>query len=212
MLQTYFSYPPQLIPGPDSAHRILGIAKHHQRYLRIGSLLLQRVEIHTVSVTHTYQFCRYCLAAVLLERDEEMVVGGGLDQHLASLRHVGGDRSRQGRNDSCDGQYPFSLDLPAVSGFKPAYDSIVVSIRYCSIAVNAVLRPLYEGFAYRLCCNKIHISHPERQHFRFRTGIPFEGTCSPSGDYTVKIVSHKSFLIKYNIIRYQEGTCRMPHG
>ena len=123
-----------------------------------------------------------------------MVVGRGLHEHLAAMGHISTYDRRKSRDNTRYRNYPLAVDLPPVTRGEPSSYGLIISVRYRCVTVDTVLCPLYESLTDRAGSYKIHISHPERQHIRVRTSVPFEGTGSPPGDYLIEIVFHISWF------------------
>ena len=204
--------------GPDSSAGVVGVAEQKDFGHRVGGPSLKILEINVPGRLVTFcvvdQLVGGELAAVVADRGEEAVVGGGLDDHLrqfpvrafASVR-LPGDVAfgvdlvvgqclyddAHPRYDPVDRQVPFFFRVPASAALPPVDGGFVVAVGNMCVAEYSVINPAAQNLYNLRRDLEVHIGHPEGDDILAdrpsgALGVPFHAVCAASDGHLVKIV------------------------
>ena len=188
-----FAQPLELLPRPDAADRIVGIAEDEHTGLRID-FPFEVLEIHDPAAAFTAQGIADEAAAVVFDGRVEGMIDRRLDDDpfAGAGERLNAEVDR--RNDAGGLRQPLAPDVPPMAVLQPADGGIPVGGRMAGVVVNRMFCPLSDGFGHGRRTGKIHVGYPHRDDFLQSitafADIPLQGSGVPPLGSGVKIVFH----------------------
>ena len=193
VLDAQLPHPPQLLLGPNLAHRVVGVAEDEEGGTALEGLF-KGLKVQGINIVLFHQGNGEALAAPVFHRIEEFAIDRGQKQHLVprlgKLPHAG---AKGGHHPQAEDAL-LGVGPPAVALLLPLADRLEIGVRAAGVAKDGLAVPGVDGVQDGLGGAEVHIGNPHGEKvpaavLLFHL-VVLHGVVVPAVNGTVKIILH----------------------